>query len=179
VGKIVVSTYVTLDGVIENPQNWSLRYFDEEAGAFASDLLFGADALLLGRKTYESFVESWPPRSGEFADRINAMPKQVVSTTLSGPLEWNASLVEGDPVEGIARLREQQDLLVYGSGRLARTLLEHGLLDVHHLWVIPVVWGSGARLLDDARETAVGPLLDARRLPSGTVIMSYGPPAAG
>jgi len=174
-GKLVVSTYVTLDGVIEEPQKWSLKYFDDEASAFASEQVFAADALLLGRETYEGFVEAWPPRGGEFADRMNSMPKYVVSTTLDEPLEWNAKLIKGDVVEEIRRIKQDENLLTYGSGRLARTMLEHDLIDEHRLWMIPVVWGPGARLLDGAEETTVGKLVDTRTLPSGTAILTYGP----
>src|SRR5688572_6914154 len=86
--RIIVSTFATLDGVIEAPQNWSFKYFDEEAVRFASEQLFAADALLLGRETYEVFAASWPSRTGDFADRINSMAKYIVSTTLKEPLEW-------------------------------------------------------------------------------------------
>ena len=173
--KLVVSTYVTLDGVIDSPQEWSLKYFDKEAEAFASEQLFAADALLLGRETYEGFVQAWPPRGGEFADRMNRMPKYVASTTLDEPLEWNAKLITGDLIEEVSRIKRDESLLTYGSGRLARTLLEHGLIDEHRLWVTPVVWGSGARLLEGATETKVGELIDAQTIPSGQTILTYGP----
>lgn len=173
--KIIVSTYATLNGVIENPQDWSFDYFDEEAAKFASDQLFAADALLLGRETYESFAQAWPSRSDAFADRINSMDKYVVSTTLEEPLPWGpASLLSQNVVEEIARLKQQpgQDILVYGTGRLAHTLLQHGLLDEHRLWVIPIIWDSGRRIFEGMDTTKLE-LVEAKTLPSGTVILSH------
>lgn len=175
--KIIVSTYATLNGVIERPQDWSFPYFDEEAAEFASDQLFSADALLIGRDTYHSFAEAWPARDGEFADRINEMPKYVVSTTLDEPLEWNNShLISENVVEEIARLKEQpgEDILVYGTGRLAQTLIEHGLLDEHRLWIIPVTWHEGRRIFEDMAATNFE-LVDTKVLPSGTVILTHKP----
>lgn len=175
--RIIVSTYVTLDGVIEAPQNWSLNYFDEEAGKFASEQLFAADALLLGRETYQGFAEAWPSRSGDFADRINSMTKYVVSTTLAEPLEWtNSTLIKGNVPEEIAKLKRQpgQDILIYGTGRLAHTLLQHGLLDEHRLWVIPVIWGSGKRIFE-GMDTMALELVGTKTLPSGTVILFHKP----
>lgn len=173
--KIIVSTYVTLDGVIENPQYWSLNYFDEEAGKFAIEQLFAADTLLLGRETYQSFAEAWPSREGEFADKINSMDKYVVSTTLEEPLEWGpATLIKDNVAEEIAKLKEQsgQDMLIYGTGRLAHTLLEHGLLDEHRMWLIPVIWGSGRRIFEGMSQTALE-LVETKALPAGTVIMTH------
>ena len=173
--KIVVSTYATLNGVIENPQDWSFDYFDEEAAKFASDQLFAADALLLGRETYESFAQAWPSRSDAFADRINGMDKYVVSTTLKEPLEWGpAKLINENVAEEIAKLKQQpgQDILVYGTGRLAHTLLQHDLLDEHRLWVIPVIWSSGKRVFEGMDSLKLE-LVDSKTLPSGTVILTH------
>lgn len=173
--RIIVSTYATLDGVIESPGEWSLDYFDEEAAKFASEQLFAADSLLLGRKTYQGFAEAWPSRTGDFADRMNSMPKYVVSTTLEEPLEWNNStLIAGDVAEEVTKLKQQpgQDILIYGTGRLAHTLLQHGLIDEHRLWVIPVIWGSGERIFD-GWDRATLDLVDTKVLPSGTVILSH------
>ncbi|MBE7556273.1 MAG: dihydrofolate reductase [Anaerolineales bacterium] len=175
--RIIVSTFATLNGVIENPHHWSLNYFDEEAGKFASEQLFAADALLLGRETYQGFAEAWPSRSGDFADRINTMAKYVVSTTLTEPLAWtNSRLIKGNVIEEVSRLKQQpgQDILIYGTGRLANTLLQHGLIDEHRLWVIPVIWGSGKRIFE-GMDTTTLELVDAQRLPSGTVILCHRP----
>ena len=173
--RIIVSTYATLDGVIESPQKWSLTYFDEEAAKFASEQLFAADALLLGRETYQSFTEAWPSRTGDFADRINSMAKYVVSTTLEEPLAWGpATLIKSNVAEAVAKLKQQpgQDILIYGTGRLAHTLLQHGLIDEHRLWLIPVIWGSGKRIFEEMDTTTLE-LVEAKTLPSGTVILSH------
>ncbi len=175
--KVIVSTYATLNGVIENPQDWSFDYFDEEAARFASDQLFAADALLLGRETYESFAEAWPARSDAFADRINSMEKYVVSTTLAEPLPWGpATLISQNVAEEVAKLKQQpgQDILIYGTGRLTHTLLQHGLLDEHHLWIIPVIWENGRRLFEGMDSYKLE-LVEAKILPSGTVILCHRP----
>ena len=175
--KIIVSTFVTLDGVIENPQHWSLNYFDAEAANFANEQLFAADALLMGRGTYQSFAEAWPSRTGDFADKINSMAKYVVSTTLEAPLAWaNSTLIKSNVAEEITTLKQQpgQGILIYGTGRLAQTLLQHGLLDEHRLWVVPVIWGSGRRIFDGVDTTALE-LVETKTLPSGTVILSHTP----
>lgn len=175
--RIIVSTFATLNGVIEAPHKWSLQYFDEEAGKFASEQLSAADTLLLGRETYEGFATAWPSRIGDFADKINSMAKYVVSTTLEEPLAWaNARLIKGDVVEEVSRLKQQpgQDILIYGTGRLAHTLLQHGLLDEHRLWVIPVIWDSGKRIFEGMDATKLE-LVQAKTLPSGTVILSHKP----
>jgi len=173
--RIIVSTFATLDGVIEAPQNWSFKYFDEEAVRFASEQLFAADALLLGRETYEVFAASWPSRTGDFADRINSMAKYIVSTTLKEPLEWtNSTLIKGNVAEEVSRLKQQpgQDILIYGTGRLAQTLLHHGLIDEHHLWIVPIIWGSGTRIFE-GMETTNLELVQTKTLPLGTVILSH------
>ena len=175
--KIIVSTFGTLDGVIENPQHWSFDYFDEEAAKFAMEQLFSADTLLIGRDTYQSFAEAWPSRDGEFADRINSMTKYVVSTTLKEPLEWNnCHLISDNVVEQIAQLKEQsgQNILIYGTGELAHTLIENGLLDEHRLWLIPVIWGKGRRIFEGMGETKLE-LVDTKTLPSGTIILTHKP----
>jgi dihydrofolate reductase len=175
--KIIASTYATLDGVIENPQEWSFDYFDEEAAKFANDQLFDADALLMGRETFESFAEAWPSRSDAFADRFNSMKKYVVSTTLTEPLGWNnCTLIKENVVEEVTKLKQQsgQNILMYGTGRLAHTLIQHGLLDEHRLWIIPVIWGSGKRIFE-GMDTAKLELVEAKTLSSGTVILCHKP----
>jgi dihydrofolate reductase len=168
-GKLVESTFVSLDGVIENPQDWSPPYWDDEHMAYAQKLFSDADAMLLGRKTYEGFAEAWTQRAGDdFADQFNAMPKHVASRTLT-ETTWNASLLEGDTAEAVAKLKESTNLLKYGTGELDRTLLDNGLVDEFHLWIFPVIAGSGARLFDGFDLTHLQ-LVDASTFESGIVV---------
>lgn len=182
--KIVNSTYVTLDGVM-NPVDWSGDFSSTEHGAYARELLFASDAMLMGRETYEIFAATWPsrtaaddsPGSAGFIDRINAIGKYVVSSTLAEPLSWQgSSLLRGDVVEAVTKLKEGpgQNILMYGCGPLARTLMEHGLIDEYHFWVYPVVWGGGARLfLDGARTTLEH--ASTKTFDSGVVVLTYRP----
>ncbi len=147
--KLVGSTFVTLDGVISDPQVWGPPYWDEEHFGYASALLDPADAMLLGRRTYEGFAAAWPQREGDpFSDTMNAMPKHVASRTLT-ETTWNATVIPGDLVEGVRDLkaRDGGTIIKYGTGEVDAALLEAGLLDELHLWVFPVVAGSGERLL--------------------------------
>lgn len=174
--KLVESTFVTLDGVINEPQNWGRPYWDDEHSGYSSKLLFAADALLLGRATYESFAQVWPGMGGNpFGDRINEMPKYVASNTLQ-TATWNSSIISGDVAAEVARLKEQDGgtLLKYGTGELDKTLIEHGLVDEFHFWMFPVVAGAGQRLLDglDLRHLR---LLDSTKFGSGIVVLVYGP----
>jgi dihydrofolate reductase len=185
--KLIVSTYVTLDGVIQ-PLDWSAQSSGpadrEERGRYARELLFAADALLLGRETYQVFAEVWPSRTaaddgpGEdgFIDRINLLPKYVASTTLREPLAWNATLLAGDIPAAVARLKRQRDqtLLMYGCGDLARTLLEHDLVDEFHFWVYPVVRGSGTRLFGGGA-TADLHLVVSRAFSAGFAVLTCRP----
>jgi dihydrofolate reductase len=174
-GKLIESTFVSLDGVIENPQNWSPPYWDDDHAAYARKLLWDADALLLGRKTYEGFAQAWPsrPAGDEFTDRINAMPKYVASSTLTDTA-WNASVLEGDAAAAVATLKESTNLLKYGTGDLDRTLLENGLVDELHLWVFPVIAGGGTRLLDGLDTTHLQ-LVAASTFESGIVVHVLAP----
>ena len=174
--KVVESTFVTLDGVIENPQDWSPPYWDEEHAAYAMNLLRSADALLLGRATYEGFAQAWPARSGDdYTDRINAMPKYVASRTLQDAT-WNATIIDGDVAEEVGRLKAEEggDLLKFGTGELDRTLLEHGLVDEFHFWLFPVLVGSGKRLIDGIDVTHLQ-LAESTRFASGIVVNTYTP----
>jgi dihydrofolate reductase len=131
--KIVVSEFVSLDGVIEKPL-WSRQLTGEEQQKYKLDELCASDALLLGRATYEELAAQWPHLSeqyGGYTDMMNSYPKYVVSTTLQEPLEWNASLIEGDLAEEVSRLKQEpgKDILVYGSGDLVNTLMKHNLVD--------------------------------------------------
>src|SRR5918994_5911937 len=148
--KIVETTFVSLDGVISSPENWVARYWDDEFDKYAHDLLLAADALLLGRETYEGFVQSWSTRTGVYAERINSLPKFVASKRLSEPLEWNATLLQGDVGEEVARLKDQpgESILKFGTGELDRTLVEQNLVDEFHLWMHPVAVGGGQRIFD-------------------------------
>jgi dihydrofolate reductase len=183
VRKLVASTYVTLDGIIQ-PLDWSAQSSSdtdrEERGAFARDLLFESDALLLGRETYEIFAGAWSSRTsaddgpGEagFIDRINSLPKYVASTTLTEPLAWNATLLTGDIPTAVAKLKQQpgQTIVMYGCGELARTLLEHGLIDEFQFWVYPVVRGSGVRLFGDGTRADLK-LVETRALGAGIAVL--------
>ena len=174
--KLVESTFVTLDGVIDSPQDWSPPYWDDEHLAYASKLLFAADALLLGRATYEGFAEAWPQRSGDaYTDRINEMPKHVASRTLH-EATWNSTILEGDTAEAVAALKEQpgDGLLKFGTGELDRTLLAHDLLDELHLWVFPVLAGGGGQLIDGIEVTHLT-LAETTRFASGIVVNVYSP----
>jgi len=178
--KVVVTEFMTLDGVFEDPGGagefdrggWAFR-FDRgsEGDTFKLDELLAADAQLLGRKTYEGFAAAWPSMTDEagFADKMNSMPKYVVSSTLTEPT-WNNTTVIG--LDDVAKLRAEPggDLLVAGSGELVQALLANGLVDELHLMVFPVVLGAGRRLLDDVSSEAAFELVEAR--PSGqTTIM--------
>ena len=178
--KIINSTYVTLDGVVEGPHLWpSLgRPRDERWGQIATELLLSCDAMLMGRRTYEGFAPVWPTRSGDpYSDRINTMSKYVVSTTLKDP-EWaNTQVIDGDVAGSIRRLKESSanDIVQYGFGPVARLMLDHDLLDELRLWVHPLILGSGS--LSDllfGETPAVGfNLVDTTPLSDGTVILSY------
>jgi len=176
--KVVVSEFVSLDGVIEEP-SWTFQFSSEEQQKFKFDELFASDALLLGRVTYEGFAAAWPSATDEegFADRMNGLPKYVVSTTLEEPLEWNNSrLIEGDVAEEVSRLKQQpgHDILIYGSGELVHTLMQHDLIDEYRLMVYPVVLGSGKRLFRDGINTTLR-LVETRTFSSGVVVLSYRP----
>ena len=171
--KLVESTFMTLDGVISRPQDWSAPYWDDEHAGYAEKLLEPADALLLGRDTYEGFVASWPEREGAYADRLNAMPKHVASRTLT-ETTWNATLIEGDAAEGVAALKEQDggDILKYGTGELDKALAARQLVDEFHFWVFPVVAGQGDRLFEGLDLTTLK-LVETSRFASGIVVLVY------
>jgi dihydrofolate reductase len=153
-GRVVVTEFISLDGVVEDPGGaedfrhggWSFEIQrGEEGHKFKLDETMGSDALLLGRRTYETFAEAWPSRDGEFADKFNSMPKYVVSSTLESP-EWtNTTVLQGDVAESVARLKQEidGDIVVHGSVQLVQELLEQELVDALHLMVFPVVLGDG------------------------------------
>jgi dihydrofolate reductase len=160
---------------------WSFAFSrGDEGDKFKLDEAFSSEALLLGRVTYEGFAEAWPSREGEFADKFNTMPKYVVSSTLGEP-EWNNSTVlRGDVVEEVAKLRQEQDgdIVVHGSGRLVQTLVEHDLVDEFRLMVFPVVLGSGKRLFGELSDKKALRLVDSKVVGDGVAILVYEPAAA-
>jgi dihydrofolate reductase len=185
VGKIVVSQFVTVDGVIEDPGGsegferggWAFKYDRGPDGdKFKLDEVMGADALLLGRLTYEGFAAAWPSREGEFADKFNTMPKYAVSSTLSDP-EWsNTTVISGDVESEVAKVRSAHDgdVLVNGSAQLVATLASAGLVDEYRLMVFPTVLGAGKRLFGDSGQPASLRLTDSK--PAGeTLILVYEP----
>jgi dihydrofolate reductase len=174
--KLVESTFVTLDGVISDPQVWGSPYWDEEHNAYATKLLFAADALLLGRATYEGFVQAWPSRTGDdYSDRINAMPKYVASRTLK-EATWNSTILGGDVAEEVAQLKAEpgENILKFGTGELDRTLIANGLIDELHLWVFPVLAGSGQTLIEGIEPTHLE-LVETTPFASGIVVHVYAP----
>lgn len=175
--KIIVSTMVTLDGVMENPM-WSIDYMGDDVMQYAHNQLFSSDALIMGRVTYEGFAESWGPRAGadEFADRINSLPKYVASRTLQAPLIWNANLIEADIAETILALKQEsgQNILQYGCGELTHTLLKYGLVDELRFLVFPLSVGNGQRILDSVGETRLN-LLEVKSFHKGVVALHYQP----
>src|SRR5262245_17602633 len=185
-GKIVVTEFVSLDGVMEDPGGsedfehggWSFEFSrGDEGDQFKLDETLETEALLLGRITYQGFADAWPSREGEFADKFNDMPKYVVSSTIDGS-EWNNSTVlEGDVADAVANLKQEQDgdIVVHGSAQLVQTLLEHGLVDELRLMVFPVVLGSGKRLFGDAGDKRDLQLTDSRTVGDGVGILVYRP----
>ena len=185
-GQIVVTEFVSLDGVMEDPGGaenfkhggWSFKISrGDEGDKFKLDETFASEALLLGRVTYEGFAEAWPSRDGEFADKFNNMPKYVVSSTLAEP-EWNNSTVlNGDIVEEVGKLRGELDgdIVVHGSAMLVQTLLEHDLVDQLRLMVFPVVLGGGKRLFGDTSDTKPLRLVDSKVVGDGVTILIYEP----
>jgi dihydrofolate reductase len=186
VGKVVVTEFISLDGVIEDPGGsedfehggWSFEINrGEEGDKFKLDEALEADALLLGRVTYEGFAEAWPSREGEFADKFNNMPKYVVSSTLKDP-EWNnAKVLKGDLSEEVAKLRQEQDgdIVVHGSAQLVQSLVENDLVDEVRLMVFPVVLGSGKRLFGETSDKKPLRLVDSKTVGDGIAILTYEP----
>jgi dihydrofolate reductase len=183
-GRIVVTEFVSLDGVMEDPGGvegykyggWSFE-FDrgDEGDKFKLDETLESKALLLGRLTYEGFADAWPSRDGEFADKFNSMPKYVVSSTLSHP-EWNNSTVlQGDVEESVSRLRNELDgdIVVHGSALLVQLLLERDLVDEMRLMVFPVLLGTGKRLFGETTDKRVLQLRDSTTVGEGVTILVY------
>src|SRR6266571_905132 len=187
-GRIIVSEFMSLDGVVEDPGGaekfkhggWSFKFRDDQVPKYKLDELKASDSLLLGRVTYEEFAKAWPSRKDDmgFADKMNNIAKYVVSTTLK-KVDWNNSqLIKSNVAEEVKKLKQQpgKDIPVYGSGKLVNTLLQHNLVDELRLMVHPVVLGSGKRLFDDNAESLkVLKLAESKTFPSGIVLLSYHP----
>ena len=183
-GRIVVTEFVSLDGVMEDPGGsedfrhggWSFEFKrGDEGDKFKLDETMASDALLLGRVTYEGFAAAWPAREGEFADKFNEMPKYVVSSTLEHP-EWsNSTVLGGDVADEVAKLKEQHDgdVVVHGSAQLVQTLVENDLVDELRLMVFPVVLGSGKRLFGDTSDKKPLQLADSKVVGDGVAILTY------
>lgn len=195
--RLIVSEFMTLDGVMEAPDQWSFKFWSEEQAKYKYDELFASDALLLGRVTYEEFASAWPTMTEEtaieditegggstgpggdmagFAGRMNSLPKHVVSTTLE-KADWNNScLINGHVVNEVSRLKQQpgQDILLYGSADLVDSLMQHHLVDEYRLMVFPIVVGSGKRLFKDTHTTTLK-LVDTATFGPGVVVLTYKP----
>lgn len=194
--KVIVSEFLSLDGVMQAPGDpdedrrggfedggWMLGYFDETAGADLIESIGSSGGMILGRQTYEGFAAYWPnaPADDPFAGPMNDLPKFVASTTLQEPLAWqNSTLIHGDVPEGVAALKEQpgNDLNVIGSGVLAQTLMQHGLVDRFRLMIHPVLLGSGERLFRGGTGRTPLRLVNSQTSSTGVLILTYEPAGA-
>jgi dihydrofolate reductase len=184
-GKIVVTEFISIDGVVEDPGGsedfkyggWSFEFSrGDEGDKFKLDETMASDALLLGRVTYEGFADAWPSREGEFADKFNNMPKYVVSSTLSDP-DWNNSVViDGDLADAVSKIRDEHegDIAVHGSAQLVQALLDQDLVDELRLMVFPVVLGAGKRLFGETSDKKTLKLIESQPVGDGVVILVYG-----
>lgn len=173
--NIVVTEFLSLDGVMESPY-WTAPYWNDETAKFKGDETENSDALLLGRITYEGFAAAWPNSQDEGAPYFNSVRKYVVSTTLD-KVEWNNSiLINGDIIAEIRKLKQQdgKDIIVHGSATLAQTLIEHDLVDRYRLLVYPVVLGTGKRLFREGSSTTLK-LLESQAFSTGVTALVYGP----
>jgi dihydrofolate reductase len=185
-GRIVVTEFISLDGVIEDPGGsedykyggWSFEINrGDEGDKFKLDEALDSAALLLGRRTYEGFASAWPSRDGEFADKFNNMPKYVVSSTLKDP-EWtNTTVISDDLASEVGRLKQDidGDIVVHGSAQLVQALVEHGLVDELRLMVFPVVLGAGKRLFGETSDKRPLRLSDSKIVGDGVAILTYVP----
>jgi dihydrofolate reductase len=174
--KVVVTEFMTLDGVVEAPEKWSFPYWNADAEKFKNAELSATGALLLGRVTYEGFATAWPGRTGEFADRFNSLPKYVASSTLK-KLDWKGSeSLQGSLSDAIKRLKRSDggDIVVHGSVTLVQSLMEHDLVDQYHVLVYPVVIGSGKRLFRAGQQSKFK-LVDSTVFGTGVVALTYQP----
>jgi dihydrofolate reductase len=174
-GKITVSMYLTLDGVMEQPA-WTAPYWNDELSDFQGSVLNASDALLLGRVTYAGMSQAWPNmKAEEGADVMNAIPKYVPTSTLEKP-EWNATFIKNNFIEEVTRLKRETDqqFLIYGSGQMLRSLMDHNLIDDYHLIVCPIVLGKGERLFTEQEQVKLK-LAGVKTTSTGVAILSYQP----
>jgi dihydrofolate reductase len=179
VRKVVAVEFVSLDGVMESPEEWAFPYTNDEMEEANAAGMAASDALLLGRVTYEQMAAFWPDRSGDdpTVDYLNSVPKYVVSTTLD-TVEWrNSTLVEGDVTEEVSKLKQQpgKDIAILGSGTLVQSLMRDDLLDELRLIIHPIVLGSGKRLFEDGGDRQALELVDSRTFSTGVVYLTYRP----
>lgn len=177
--RVVVTEFMSVDGIMEAPNEWTSDFFNEQVGRYKFEELFASEALLLGRVTYEGFADAWPDRTDEhgYADRINGLPKYVASTTME-KAEWNNSqVISDDLAEEVGKLKEQpgQNLLVFGSAELVNSLFEHDLVDEYRLMVFPVVVGHGKRLFKDGLDKKALKLAGTEAFDSGVTVLTYEP----
>ncbi|GCE28494.1 pyrimidine reductase [Dictyobacter alpinus] len=177
--KVVASLQMTLDGVVADPQNWSFQFNSDEQMKYKFDELFSADALLLGRITYQGFAAAWPhmtAQTGAYGERMNSLPKYVPSTTLT-EAEWNASLIKDDLGQTISSLKQEEgsDILIFGSVELIRSLVPLNVIDEYRLLVYPIVVGSGKHLFNEANDIQVLKLTACTQFSSGVVLLTYQP----
>jgi dihydrofolate reductase len=185
-GRIVVTEFVSIDGVMEDPGGaenyrhggWTFQVNQGEGSQFKLDETRTSAALLLGRRTYEGFAAAWPSIKGEFGDKFNSMPKYVVSSTLDEGTWNNSTVLKGDVVEEVSKLRDNLDgdIVVHGSAQLAQTLLDHDLVDELHLMVFPFVLGSGKRLFGETTDKKRFNLTDSKTVGDGVTIQIYQKP---
>jgi dihydrofolate reductase len=183
--KLVVSTLVTLDGVVQDPGGfgeiehggWAQAYFDPQSQRNSLEQLLDSDVFLLGRTTYEAFYRAWKDNTGDYAEAMHRIPKLVASRTLSGPLPWNASVLSGDVPAEVEKLKQQpgKQILMYGSGTLMHALLAHDLIDELKLGLYPIVLGGGMRLFPDGIAVTRFRLVDSDSTESGAVSLTYQP----
>jgi len=175
-GKIYSVSYVTLDGVFDNPA-WSGPYFNDELSSWQDANLQEADVMLLGRRTYEGFKQAWPKmeaETGHFGVKMNAMPKRVATTTLTEP-EWNATFIDGDVAEAVRELKAGPDsVLINGSAQLVNYLTRHNLIDEYRIMIFPVVVGEGRKLWDEGTKIALA-LTDHFTTKAGVEVVTYQP----
>jgi dihydrofolate reductase len=179
--KVVASELVSLDGVMESPERWAFPYSNDEMEEANAAGMAAADAMLLGRVTYQEFAAYWPYQNSTeqpYTDYLNNTPKFVVSTTLEEPLEWqNSTLIKGNVAEEVSRLKQQpgKDITIVGSGTLVRSLLRDGLLDELTLMVHPIVMGSGKRLFEEGGDQKALELVDSKTFSTGVLYLTYRP----
>ena len=174
-GKLIATTQATLDGVIDPVGEWVQA--DGDHGDYSFERQARSSGLVLGRKTYEGLAGYWPSQSGKWADMVNSLPKYVGSNTLSGELEWNATLLEGDLEDSIPKLKDEVDgaLFMHGSGEFAYALAEKGLVDEYEVYLNPLVWGGGNIHVLGDRGTVWMELDGVRQFDSGVVLLTYLP----